>query len=107
MASKARWRPGMLRKIRDWYKIFGLFDLAIEFARLIAIVLVGVVTMAVFASRRQLDEAAPIVAQVLGALAVLSLALWIYRDARKVIRTIAQQKQCRNMRDADSEAFGM
>ena len=92
----------MLRKIRDWYRVFFLYSLVFDFARLLATIVVGTVLLALLASHRQFDRAGPVLAEVLIALAILGFAAWLYWDVKRTLRSIARKKQTRKQQDADA-----
>ena len=91
----------MLRKVREWYKVFFCIDLMCELTRLIVVMIVGLAAATVLLARRDLDQVLPILGHVLGALALLGFTAWIYHDAPKAVRTIRQQRQ--KQTDADTD----
>ncbi len=83
----------MLRKIRDWYRVFFRIDMVIELARLCAVVLVGTITVILLLVRGELDEVSPVLARVLGAVAFLGFAAWIYYDATRALGKLREQRR--------------
>lgn len=93
--------PSMLRKIREWHKVFFCVDLTCELTRLVVVVIVGLAAAIVPLARRDLDQVLPIVGQLLGAIALLGFTAWVYHDAPKAVRTIRQQRQKHTDADTD------
>ena len=83
----------MLRKIRDWYKVFFCIDLVCGLTHLCAVVLVGVAAAAVFAVRGEFGGIFPALAGVLGSLALFGFSAWVYYDAPKALEKIREQCQ--------------
>jgi len=83
----------MLGRIREWHKLFFCIDLTCELTRLVVVVVVGLAAATLALAHQEFGQALPALGRVLGAIALLGVAAWVYHDAPKAVRTIRQQRQ--------------
>ena len=92
----------MLRKIRDWYEVFFCIDMVFELGRRGAVVVAGTLAVLLLMVRGAFDEVVPGLVRILGAVAFLGFAAWIYHDAPKALRTIREDRQ-KQRRDTSTD----
>ncbi len=83
----------MMRKIREWAKMFICLDLLFTLAWYVVTATLGLLCLIVVLIRGEYDQVPTLLVTIVGSVAFLGFVSWIARDARKASKALRQQRK--------------